>query len=66
MKMELLHRFVVFLVLFMGYGYGSARTPQSALWRGGGAAMTKYETIVVDQSGNGNYTTIQAAIDAIP
>ncbi|GJZ39895.1 probable pectinesterase 29 [Tanacetum coccineum] len=64
--MELLHRFVVFLVLFMGFGYGSARRPQSALWRGGGAAMTKYETIVVDQSGNGNYSSIQAAIDAIP
>ncbi|GKA52585.1 probable pectinesterase 29 [Tanacetum coccineum] len=64
--MELLHRFVVFLALFMGFGYGSARRPQSALWRGGGAAMTKYETIVVDQSGNGNYSSIQAAIDAIP
>lgn len=70
MKMELLNRFVVFVVLFMGFGtlqsYGSARRPQPALWRGGGAAMTKYQTIVVDQSGNGNYTTIQAAIDAIP
>ncbi|PWA72887.1 pectin lyase-like superfamily protein [Artemisia annua] len=68
--MELLHRFVVFLVLFMAFGmsqsYGSARRLHSALWRGGGAAMTKYQTIVVDQSGNGNYTTIQAAIDAIP
>nr|GEW20549.1 probable pectinesterase 29 [Tanacetum cinerariifolium] len=44
----------------------NALCKNTTLWRGDGVAMTKYETIVVDQLGNGNYTTIQAAIDAIP
>ncbi|GKC78844.1 hypothetical protein Tco_1129618, partial [Tanacetum coccineum] len=54
--------FAIFLV-FMGFGYGSARRQQSALWRGVEAAMTKYESDVVDPSGIGiTILSIQAAL----
>ncbi|KVH90967.1 Pectinesterase, catalytic [Cynara cardunculus var. scolymus] len=58
------------LVLFLDFGRsqggGGGRRPPSEYWSSGGATGAKYQTIVVDQSGRGNYTTIQAAIDAIP
>lgn len=49
----------VLVVLLMGFS-------RSEGWSSGGTVAKKYQTIVVDQSGNGNYTTILAAIDAIP
>lgn len=69
--MAVLERFLFVLVLFIGLGIseggrGSGRRPLSKFWNKGGAVVVKYETITVDQSGRGNYTTIQSAIDAIP
>ncbi|KAJ0606199.1 putative pectinesterase [Helianthus annuus] len=70
MNMSILARFALVLVLFicLRSSEGGGQTPPS--WVSGGAAAaaaaTKYQTITVDQSGGGNYTTIQSAIDAIP
>ncbi|KAM0013655.1 putative pectinesterase [Helianthus debilis subsp. tardiflorus] len=70
MNMSILARFALVLVLFicLRSSEGGGQTPP--LWVSGGAAAaaaaTKYQTITVDQSGGGNYTTIQSAIDAIP
>ncbi|KAJ0721090.1 putative pectinesterase [Helianthus annuus] len=66
--MSILARFALVLVLFICLrgSEGGVQTPPSWVSGGAAAAATKYQTITVDQSGGGNYTTIQSAIDAIP
>ncbi|KAL7596973.1 probable pectinesterase 29 [Lactuca sativa] len=73
MKMVVLERFLFVLVLFIaleisecGVIGGGGRRQPSEYWKYGGAAVANYVTITVDQSGRGNYTTIQSAIDAVP
>lgn len=71
--MVVLERFLFVLVLFIaleisecGVIGGGGRRQPSEYWKYGGAAVANYVTITVDQSGRGNYTTIQSAIDAVP
>ncbi|KAJ0721087.1 putative pectinesterase [Helianthus annuus] len=66
--MSILARFAPVLILFICLrgSEGGVQTPPSWVSGGAAATATKYQTITVDQSGGGNYTTIQSAIDAIP
>ncbi|KAK9072471.1 hypothetical protein SSX86_008905 [Deinandra increscens subsp. villosa] len=68
--MALLERLLLFLFVFFiscfTRSQGGINFPLDFWNVSGLSPPEKYQTITVDQSGQGNYTTIQAAIDAIP
>ncbi|XP_058203853.1 probable pectinesterase 29 [Rhododendron vialii] len=53
-----------FFFFFIGLGFASRRQLHRRFYNAG--VPPNYPTIYVDQSGQGNFTTIQSAIDSIP
>ncbi|XP_076896862.1 putative pectinesterase 29 [Bidens hawaiensis] len=68
--MGFLERFLVVIVLLIclrrSEGGGRRQPSWVSVEAVTATTAAKYQTIVVDQSGQGNFTTIQSAIDAIP
>ncbi|KAD5508898.1 hypothetical protein E3N88_16601 [Mikania micrantha] len=60
----------IFLLVLVSFScFRRSETARPEHWFSGvtaAAAVAEYQMITVDQSGEGNYTTIQSAIDAIP
>lgn len=64
--MAVLERFLLVLILFISLKSSECVGRRLNYWVSDVEAAVKYETIIVDQSGAGNFTTIQSAIDAVP